>query len=129
MGDLVLVRPNGTHFTMPHDMQMEYFSAIFSTIQLQEWDRNDILMFDNILYGHFRMPGQQPRKLHAICGDEIDTRTLRMDDAPSCVHEGATLHARSSTEAVLERIGMGGNMYLLWTINLFPDIIFQIAGY
>jgi hypothetical protein len=126
---ITLVRPDGTKFEMPHDMQLELFKAIFSTIRLQSWQKGDLFLFDNILYGHFRMPGEQPRKLHAMFAHEIDTRKLyQQDKAPECVKKGAQQRAKGSIDTTLHQLGAGGNMWILWFVMLLPDKLFQWLG-
>lgn len=125
---IVLVAPNGTQFEMPREMQLEMYYAIFATITLQDWQAGDILLFDNVLYGHFRMPGKQPRKLHAIFAEQVDTRTLRPATAPACVHQAADQHANDGIQGVLGDLGPGGNMFVLWLTMQLPDSLFQLVG-
>jgi len=110
--EMVLVQPNGTRFVVPHELQVEYYEAIFSTVRLQHWQKGDLLLFDNVLYGHFRMPGEPPRRLHGIFAQNLDTRTLHPPDAPECVAEAAQRPAKRATQAILDQIGTGGNLYV-----------------
>ena len=87
---------------------IEIFRAIFAAVRLHTWRRGDVLLFDNLLFGHARLPGRQPRKLHAIFAAEIDTRTLRRADAPECVHRGAGRACKSAIEITLAQLGLGG---------------------
>jgi len=123
-----LVRPNGTIFEVPRYLQVEYYRAIFSTLRFLEWQKHDLLLFDNVLYGHMRMPGRPPRALHAIFACELDTRQLRKATAPKCVQEGAKQTAFGSIQVMLDQLGPGGNMWVLWSMNLLPDVLFQICG-
>lgn len=125
---LELVRPNGTIFEMPHHFQLEYYRAMFTTLRLQHWRKGDLLLFDNLLYGHMRMPGEQPRKLHAIFAEEVDSRNYRPANSPRCVQEGAKQPAVGSTQVLLNQLGPGGNMWLLWFLCQMPDIVFQVCG-
>ena len=79
---LALVAADGAILPLSEAESVALFRAIFAASRLHAWRRGDVLLFDNILFGHARMPGRQPRKLHAIFAAEIDTRTLRRADAP-----------------------------------------------
>ena len=50
----------------------------------------DIFLFDNVLYGHMRMPGAPPRKLHALFAEEIDSRSLRQVTSHSLTSHSLT---------------------------------------
>jgi len=125
---MVLVRPNGTRFEPARGLVLEYFRAMFSTITLHHHRAGDIFLFDNVLYGHMRMPGSPPRSLHALFAEEVDSRTLRPVAAPACVHEGAAHEAKSAVAVTLGQLGAGGNMWVLWLMLQLPDSLFQLAG-
>ena len=107
---------------------LEYFRALFSTITLQYHQQGDVLLFDNVLYGHMRMPGAPPRKLHALFAEEIDTRVFRPADAPACVHEGARQSAKGSIAITLGQLGLGGQEWMLWALLQLPDAYFRLMG-
>ena len=107
---------------------IEIFRAIFAAVRLHTWRRGDVLLFDNLLFGHARLPGRQPRKLHAIFAAEIDTRTLRRADAPECVHRGAGRACKSAIEITLAQLGLGGYWIILAIVMLFPDRLFRWFG-
>lgn len=125
---LELCRPNGTFFELPPPLQLEYYRALFTTIRLQDWRKGDLLLFDNMLYGHMRMPGKQPRRLHAMFAEEVDSRTFKPKNAPRIVEEGATKKAPTSIQVILQELGPGGNMWVLWILSLLPDVLFQCIG-
>ena len=52
---------------------VQLYRAMFGATRLHTWRQGDVLLFDNVLFGHARMPGQLPRLLHAIA-EEMDTR-------------------------------------------------------
>ena len=126
---LQLVRPNGTRFELPKERVLEYFRAMFLEASLHEHQTGDLLLFDNLLYGHFRMPGAPPRKLHAMVADEVDVRTLRPPDAPACVNDAAEAEATRAIEALLGQFGTGGNLVALRSLLFLPDALFQLAGH
>lgn len=126
--NLVLVRPDGSRFELERDQVLAYFTALFSTITLHYHQKGDVLLFDNVLYGHMRMPGAPPRKLHALFAEEIDSRSLRTADAPACVHEGAAQPAKGSIAITLGQLGLGGKEWVLWTLLQLPDFYFRILG-
>lgn len=126
---ITLVSPDGSRrFELPRKQALEFYRAIFSTTSLLFWQDSDILLFDNLLYGHMRFPGPPPRKLHAIFADEIDTRGWAPADAPECVRAGALARAPSSTELVLAQAGAGGRVWLLRVLECLPDCLFEPAG-
>jgi len=61
---LILVNEAGKKMKLSDEEMKEIFKAMFSTTEVFDWQKNDLLLFDNVLYGHFRLPGEQPRKLH-----------------------------------------------------------------
>ena len=61
---------------------LRLFEAVYGCASFFKWQDHDLLIWDNVLLGHWRMPGSQPRRLHAFFGDEIDTRDLREPDCP-----------------------------------------------
>merc|ERR1739848_428254 len=111
------------------ELQIEFYRCMFECVQLQYWEKNDIMLFDNILYGHFRMPGTKPRKLHAMFFNEINTRILHRKDAPVCVVNAVHDEVDGSIDGVLSQLGAGGNIFVLWfTTYLLPDWFFYLLG-
>jgi hypothetical protein len=126
---ITLVPPEGGRgFELPREQAVEFYRAIFSTTSLHFWQDSDILLFDNMLYGHMRFPGPPPRKLHAIFADEIDTRDRAPADAPKCVRDAALAPAPGSVELVLAQVGAGGCVWLLRMLECLPDCLFVPAG-
>mmetsp|Transcript_53 Transcript_53/g.233 ORF Transcript_53/g.233 Transcript_53/m.233 type:complete len:407 (-) Transcript_53:982-2202(-) len=124
---ITLVSADGrSKFTLPREQALELFRAVFSTMSLLYWEAGDLFIFDNMLYGHMRMPGPPPRSLHALFGDEVDTRAYAAADAPACVLAAARLKAKGSIELLLEQ--SGARMWLLRLLLWIPDWLFIWLG-
>ena len=93
---MCLVAADGTHIPLSEAQALELFRAMLATLRLHDWQKGDVLLIDNVLNGHFRMPGSQPRRLHALFAEEIDSRILRPADAPECVNRGAQASAKGA---------------------------------
>ena len=125
---MTLVKSDGTLVPLTDSQSLELLTAMLRTLRLHSWKQGDVLLIDNVLYAHFRMPGSQPRRLHAIFADEIDSRTLRRADAPKCVVDGARASAKGAIAVTLSQLGPGGWYWVLWLLSWLPDWCFRIAG-
>lgn len=126
---MTLVKSDGTHVPLTDAQSLELLTAMLRTVRFHSWQQGDVLLIDNILHAHFRMPGSQPRRLHAIFAEEIDSRTLRRDDAPQCVVDGANdANINGAISITLGQLGLGGSHWVLWILSFLPDCCFRIAG-
>ncbi|CAK0798131.1 unnamed protein product [Prorocentrum cordatum] len=127
--DVTLVTNSSERFLLAEEHLLEIFRAMLSSVWVHAYERGDVLIFDNVLYGHFRMPSSGgPRMLNAIFAEEVDTRTLRPANAPDIVHRHAAKVCLGSAETVLTLIGPGGSYWVLQTLMLLPDFAFRWAG-
>ena len=126
--EMCAVRADGALAPLGEACSLELCRAMLRTLRLHSWQRGDVLIVDNVLYAHFRMPGRQPRKLHALFAEEIDSRTLRRADAPTCVHAGAAVPAKGAIAVTLSQLGPGGWRSVIWLLSWLPDLLFRLAG-
>jgi len=125
---LTLVTGDGRKVPLGERRTVQLYRAMFGATRLHTWRQGDVLLFDNVLFGHARMPGRQPRLLHAIFAEEMDTRALRPASAPACVHSAAARKSKGAVAITLSQLGPGGWWIILATVMLFPDWCFQIFG-
>jgi len=135
---LTLVTPDGESSArvLTEEQTVEIYKAVLSTMELHAWKTNDLLLFDNILYGHCCMPSGEgeeqqqhpPLKLHALFADEVDTRTLLQAHAPACVQQGLSKPCRGAIQTVLDQLGPGGKKGTLTALSHMPDFVFRKIG-
>jgi len=69
---------------------------VYGAAYYHKWEKNDVLVIDNIAMGHGRMPCVPPRKIVVGYWNEIDTRPfganprVRTDDCPPLAKTGAS---------------------------------------
>jgi hypothetical protein len=92
------------------------------------WQQRDLLLFDNLLFAHWRMPGAPDRRLHAFFGAEADVRRFCPDDAPASVRAAMAEPCAGGNALVLGTLGMGGRPWALRTLMALPDGWFTFIG-
>ncbi len=121
---------DGSKFSLTEKETIELYKAMFSTLEIHTWQKDDIMIFDNVLYGHFRMPGEEPRKLHAIFTEEVDTRKMREKTGAliKCVERDATKPCKRAIALTLAQLGAGGSPLVLTMLTFIPDFLFRFLG-
>mmetsp|Transcript_24714 Transcript_24714/g.30371 ORF Transcript_24714/g.30371 Transcript_24714/m.30371 type:complete len:386 (+) Transcript_24714:110-1267(+) len=126
---ITLVNDDGSLLDLTEEQMVEIYRAILSTLELHTWQKDDILLFDNMLYGHMRMPGGEPRKLHALFAEEVDSRTMiPHEKVATCVTKDAKKACPSAINTTLQQLGPGGSKWILATLTYLPDFLFRLIG-
>ena len=123
-----LVDADGRKVALTTAESEEMLGAVFTHMSLIEWQESDVLLWDNMLFGHCRMPGCPPRRLHALFGNQVDTREYRQRGAVRVVDEAATAPVKSGNELILAMLGRGGNVHELQRLTATPNWVFRLLG-
>lgn len=123
-----LLREQSRPLALDDAATQRLLQSAFAHTAFFRWQTQDLLLFDNLLFAPWRMPGGTDRRLHAFFGDPIDTRTLCPDDAPACVLRDVQAPCRGGNQLVLDTLGLGGRHWSLTWLAWMPDWMFAWLG-
>jgi len=82
--------------TLSEEQSIRLMRHVYKAATYFKWQKNDVLIVDNIATGHGRMPCVPPRKIVVGYWNEVDTRPyganprVRTDDSPPLARTGAS---------------------------------------
>lgn len=123
-----LVGAGGRPFDMDVGQARRLLEAAFANTAFFRWEANDLLLFDNLLFAHWRMPGAPDRQLHAFFGAEVDVRSFCSTESPAFLQTQLGASCRGGNALILDTLGLGGRPWALRALMALPDPWFVWAG-
>ena len=102
---LALVAAHGELLPLSDPESIDLFRAIFCAARVHTWQKGDVLLFDNILFGHARLPGRQVRVTLSV---RVLTLTLTLPltltgSRASCMLSSPTRWTRAPSAVPMRR--------------------------